>query len=64
MSKRLLNLQAKIEHKKLYKILELDPKVFPECHSKEVRSWRWRKIRHVIFVVHHKGDSWDIKPLE
>lgn len=64
MSKRLsLGIQAKGEYKKSHEILELDPKTFPECHSKEIRTWRWKKLRHAVFVVHHKGESWDIEEL-
>ena len=58
-----LNLQGKVGYEKKHVILELDPKVFPECHSKEVKAWSWKKMKNIKFIVHHKGDGWDIFPL-
>jgi hypothetical protein len=37
--------------------LVLDPTIFPQCVSKEVRVWRWKKMKTVKFIVHRKEDD-------
>ncbi|MCL0079922.1 hypothetical protein M1O16_00960 [Dehalococcoidia bacterium] len=37
--------------------LVLDPVSFPQCVSKEVRVWRWKKMKTVKFIVHRKEDD-------
>ncbi|MBT9161073.1 MAG: hypothetical protein DDT26_02372 [Dehalococcoidia bacterium] len=45
--------------------LILDPMSFPECVSKEVRIWQWKKMKTVKYIVHHKKDgTYDVMKLE
>ena len=52
-----MDASAKVEYRRIRKILELDPKIFQPCIVKEFERGILRKHR---FFVHYDGKRWDI----
>lgn len=56
------SVEAKYE-KKTSEII-IDPKVFTECHSKEIGVWSWKKLKTVKHVIHFKNGVFLVRRLE
>ncbi len=57
--------KVSIRYERLYKKVTLDPKSFPECHTKEISKFKLSKFGWVTWLVHHKKEGkWDIKKIE
>ena len=52
-----IDIGARIEYKKVRKILELDPRVFKPCEIKQLEKGMLRKQ---TYLVHFNGKKWDI----
>jgi len=48
---------AKIEYKKVKKVLELNPRVFRPC---EIKDFEKGVLRKQVYFVHYDGKKWDI----
>jgi hypothetical protein len=57
-------LPINLEFKYVREISTIDNTTFPECHSKQILVWRWSKLKHIVYLVHHNGDIFDIQKLE
>ncbi len=52
-----IDIGARIEYRKMRRILELDPRVFKPCEIKQLEKGMLRKQ---TYLVHFDGKKWDI----
>lgn len=52
-----IDIGARIEYKKVKKILELDPRVFKPC---EIKQFEKGLLHKQTYLVHFDGKKWDI----
>ncbi|RUM47308.1 MAG: hypothetical protein DSY37_02655 [Hyperthermus sp.] len=52
-----IGMNAKIEYKKVKRILELNPKVFRPC---EIKEFEKGVLRKQVYFIHFDGKRWDI----
>jgi hypothetical protein len=61
MKKPLIELPYSV--KKLHLLIEIDPKNFPVCVTKEIKEWKWSGLKHKKFLAHNSGKSIEIYPV-
>ena len=52
-----LNASARMEYKKIKKVLEYNPRIFRPCEIKEFEKGVFRRA---MYLVHFDGKRWDI----